>query len=141
MPAMTPEQCRWFLADGTRTAKLATVRSDGRPHVAPVWFVLDGYVLVLTTGRKSVKGRTLTRDPRVAICVDDETFPFAMVVVEGEATLSTEPVALLDWATRIAARYVGPDQALAYGRRNSGSGELLVRVRMDKVLAYEGMAG
>jgi len=141
MPAMSRKQYLAFLVEGTRTAKLATVRRDGRPHVAPVWFLLDGDVLVFTTGKKSVKGRTITRDLRVAVCVDDERFPFTMVVVEGEASLSEDPDALLEWATRIAARYVGPEQAAAFGRRNSGPGELLVRVAMQKVLACTGMAG
>jgi PPOX class probable F420-dependent enzyme len=73
--AMTPERWRAFLAQGTRTAKLATTRSDGRPHVVPIWFVLDGEDLVFTTGGRSVKARNLRRDPRVCLCVDDET-PF-----------------------------------------------------------------
>jgi PPOX class probable F420-dependent enzyme len=141
MPAMTSEQYRQFLAEGTRTAKLATVRRDGRPHIAPVWFVLDGESVVFTTGKKSVKGQDIRRDPRVAICVDDETMPFAMVVVEGLATFSEDRASLLDWATRIAARYVGAQRAAEFGRRNGGPGEILVRVAMDKVLAYGGMAG
>ena len=37
---MTHDEIRAFLLAGTRTAKVATVRADGRPHVAPVWFVL-----------------------------------------------------------------------------------------------------
>ncbi len=57
-----------FLTEGTRTGKLATVRSDGRPHVAPVWFDLDDDgTVVLTTGADSVKGKNLRRDPRVWI--------------------------------------------------------------------------
>jgi hypothetical protein len=42
---------REFLAAGTRTAKVATVRKDGSPHVTPVWFVLDGNDLVFTRTR------------------------------------------------------------------------------------------
>jgi pyridoxine/pyridoxamine 5'-phosphate oxidase len=60
---------------GRRTeaiAKLATVRPDGRPHVAPVWFDLDGNDLVFSTGERSVKGRNLIADRRLSICVDDE---------------------------------------------------------------------
>ena len=47
---MTDEEWRAFVLEGTRTAKVATVRPDGRPHVAPVWFVLDGDDVVFTTG-------------------------------------------------------------------------------------------
>lgn len=141
MPAMTADQYRRLLADGTRTAKLATVRKDGRPHLAPVWFVLDADSIVFTTGKSSVKGRTLLRDPRVSICVDDEEFPYAMVVIEATAQLSEDPSELLTWATRIAARYVAADQAEAYGKRNGAAGELLVRVLLDRIIAYDHMAG
>jgi PPOX class probable F420-dependent enzyme len=141
MPAMTVEQYRQFLSEGSRTAKIATVRADGRPHVAPVWFLVDGDSIVFTTGKGSVKGRNLRRDPRVSICVDDETMPFAMVLIEGTAKLSEDPQALLDWATRLARRYVERMQAEEMGRRNGVPGELLVRVPMEKVIAFDQMAG
>jgi hypothetical protein len=35
---------------------------------------------------------------------------------------------LLHWATRIAGRYMGAEQAEAYGKRNAVEGELLVRI-------------
>ena len=80
---MTDEERRAFLMHGTRTGKLATVRADGRPHVAPIWFVLDGDDLVFNTGATTVKGRNLRRDPRASIVVDDETPPFSYVRVDG----------------------------------------------------------
>ena len=49
MQKMTPEEEKAFLLSGTRTGKLATVRADGRPHVAPVWFLLDGDDVIFTT--------------------------------------------------------------------------------------------
>ena len=137
---MTDDQWRAFLSAGTRTGKLSTVRADGRPHVAPVWFVLDGDDLVFSTGATSVKGRTLARDPRAALCVDAPEPPYSFVIVEGPVELSVEPTAMLEWATRIAARYMGEGQAEAYGRRNSAPGELLVRLRMEKVNAIAAVA-
>ena len=55
MEPMTPPEWRTFLLSGTRTAKLATVRADGRPHVAPIWFILDGDTLVFTTFKDTIK--------------------------------------------------------------------------------------
>lgn len=77
MQTFTAEQ-QAFLLEGTRTGELATVRKDGRPHVVPVWFVLDGDTLVFTTGEASVKATNMRRDPRVAFCVDDETPPLCL---------------------------------------------------------------
>lgn len=140
MPQMTESEWRAFLSHGTRTAKLATTRADGRPHVAPVWFVLDGDDLVLNTGRDTVKGRTLAREPRVMICVDDEEPPFSFALVEGTATLSDDLADVRAWAGRIAARYMGEERAEEYAARNGVPGELVVRVRIEKVVAQRDLA-
>ncbi|GAA1695054.1 PPOX class F420-dependent oxidoreductase [Streptomyces yatensis] len=137
---MTKDQWQKFLMEGTRTAKLSTVRADGSPHIAPVWFLLDGDDLVFNTGQETVKGRNLARDGRVAICVDDDRPPFAFVTLRGRAELIDDLPQVRDWATRIAARYMGEDRAKEFGDRNGVPGELLVRVRIDKVLALAGVA-
>ena len=43
----------WAFLDSTpaHTGKLATVRANGGPHVAPVWFAVDGHEIVSHTGR------------------------------------------------------------------------------------------
>ncbi|GGQ75040.1 PPOX class F420-dependent oxidoreductase [Streptomyces althioticus] len=137
---MTEEEWRAFVSHGTRTGKLATVRADGRPHLAPVWFVLDGGDVVFNTGAATVKGRNLARDGRIALCVDDDRPPFAYVILEGRARLSEDVEELRHWAARIGARYMGEDRAEEFGARNGVPGELLVRVSIDKVLAEKGVA-
>ena len=118
-----------------RTAKLAVVRRDGAPHVAPVWVDLDGDDIVFTTSADTVKGKAILRDPRVSLCWDDEEPPFSFVTVAGTAVLDTDPAALLHWATRIAGRYMGDDRAAEYGRRNAVPPEMVVRVRPTAVVA------
>lgn len=137
---MTEEEWREFVSYGTRTGKLATVRADGRPHLAPIWFVLDGDEVVFNTGTATVKGRNLARDGRIALCVDDDRPPFAYVILEGRARLSEDPGELRHWAARIGARYMGEERAEEFGARNGVPGELLIRVRIDKVLAEKGLA-
>ena len=140
MRTMSGEEVASFLSAGTRTGKLATVRPDGRPHVAPIWFVLDGDVVVFTTAASTVKGRALRRDPRATLCVDDDRPPFAYVMVDGTVTLSDDLDDLRSWATRIAARYMGADQAESFGLRNAVEGELLVRLAPTNVVARAGIA-
>ncbi|MFJ8822466.1 PPOX class F420-dependent oxidoreductase [Streptomyces sp. NPDC102467] len=137
---MTDEEWRAFVSEGTRTAKLSTVRADGSPHIAPVWFVLDGRDILFNTGKETVKGRNLARDGRMALCVDDERPPFSFVTIQGRAELSEDPAELLDSATRIGGRYMGGDRAEEFGRRNAVPGELVVRVRVEKVVAMGDVA-
>jgi PPOX class probable F420-dependent enzyme len=132
---MTEDERRAFLAEGTRTGKLATVRADGRPHVVPIWFVLDGDDLIFNTGADSLKGKALRRDPRVTLCVDDERPPYAFVMVEGTVTLSDDVEAMLPWSTAIGGRYMGADRAEEFGRRNAVDGELLVRLTPTRIVA------
>lgn len=137
---MTEDEWRAFIAEGTRTGKLSTVRADGGPHVVPVWFLLDGGDLVFTTEDRTAKGQNLRRDDRAALCVDDERPPFSYAVLRGRTAISEDPGQLRTWATDIAARYMGPDRAEEYGRRNSIGGMLLVRLRIEHVTAFADIA-
>ena len=118
-----------------KTAKLALVRADGSPHVAPVWVDLDGDDIVFMTSADTIKGKSILRDGRVALCFDDELPPFSFVTIAGSTTTSTDPDELLEWGTPIAARYMGAEQAEAYGRRNAVPPEMVVRVHATRVTA------
>jgi PPOX class probable F420-dependent enzyme len=114
---------------------LGFTASDGRPLVAPVWFMLEGDELVFNTGRDTAKGRAIARDPRLALCVDLPEPPYAFVQVQGRATTSEDPDELLRTATKIGGRYMGLERAEEFGRRNGVPGELVVRLRPIKVIA------
>ncbi len=129
-----------FLQEGTRTGKVATVQENGRPHVVPIWFVLDGEDLLFTTWHTSVKARNMERNGRVAICVDNENPPYDFVMLEGSVTFIDDLAAIRKWATVIGGRYMGADKAEAFGERNGVAGELLVRVQIDKIAAKKEMA-
>ena len=126
-----------FLSAGTRTAMLGYLAADGRPLVAPVWFIVDHGELVFNTGRESAKGRALARASRVVICIDDPHPPYSFVAgcraANKEASVEDCAEDLLDIATRIGGRYMGADRANDFGQRNAVPGELVVRVQPTKV--------
>jgi len=123
-----------------RTAKLATVRADGSPHVAPVWVDLDVDDVVFMTSADTIKGKAILRDPRVSLCWDNERPPFSFVTIAGRATTSTDPDELLEWGTRIGGRYMGADRAAEFGRRNAVPPEMVVRVTPTKIVAQVNLA-
>ena len=137
MKRMSKEEYTEFLLEGTKTGKLATVREDGRPHVVPVWFVLEGDKIVFNTGESSVKARNMLRDPRVSITVDDQAPPYSFVTIEGTAETTDNREETLYWATRIGGRYMGEDRAEEFGKRNSTEGELTVKISPTKIMAYK----
>jgi hypothetical protein len=133
---MNDSEVRDFLTSvPPHTGKLATVRADGRPHVAPVWFVMEGDTIVFNTGESTVKGRNLRRDPRASFCVDDERPPFSFVVVDGTVELSDDVDDLRTSATLIGARYMGAERAEEFGARNGVPGELVVRLRPERMVS------
>lgn len=137
---MTDEEWRAFVSQGTRTAKLATVRPDGAPHVTPIWFLLDGDDIVFNTGRSGVKGRNLRRDGRFALSIDEDRPPYDFVLLRGGVTVSEDLAEVRAWAGRIGARYMGADREAEYAARNGVPGELLVRAHVEHVIAYRAIA-
>jgi PPOX class probable F420-dependent enzyme len=143
MRQMTEAQWRDFVLTGTRTGKLATNRKDGRPHVTPVWFLLDDEGrLVFMTGSTSLKYRSLRRDSRFALCVDDQEPPFSFVMLECAVEEFLDDLELMEeWGTRIGGRYMGADRAEEYGKRNAVPGEYVVRARVERAVALADIAG
>jgi PPOX class probable F420-dependent enzyme len=127
---------RAFLRDPVRPATVATIRKDGSPHVAPVWYELDSDgTIVFTTGATTAKGYAIRRTGRVALCVQDDQPPFSFVIVEGDATWSDDLDLVREWAARLGGRYMGADRADEYGARNGVPGELLIRVTPTRIVS------
>jgi PPOX class probable F420-dependent enzyme len=155
MAEMSKIEIKKFLMQGTFTGKLATVKKDGSSHVIPIWFVLDGGNkggrrgrkgkvddIIFTTDSTSVKAKNIQHDNRVSICVDDQTPPFSFDVVYGTAKIHHyKQRELFRFATKIAQRYVGKENAELYGRRNSTEGEVLVRITPTRIIGEKDIAG
>ena len=148
MAEMSKAELRKFLNEGTFTGKLATVKKDGSSHVVPIWFVYDGNgndnfgSIYITTGSSSIKAENIQRDNRVSLCVDDQTPPFSFVTVQGIANIHPyKEHEVLKWATTIAERYMGKENAEVIGKRNSGEGSVLVQIEPTKIIAEKNITG
>ena len=148
MASMSKSEIRRFLMNGTFTGKLATVRKKGGSHVVPIWFVVDDRTsksgmgdIVFTTGNESTKANNIRLDKRVSICVDNQTPLFSFVTIFGVAKIFPyNQREVLRWATKIAERYMGKSNAKEYGKRNSGEGEVLVRITPKRIIAEKDVA-
>jgi PPOX class probable F420-dependent enzyme len=96
------------LLDAPNLAHLATLLPDGAPHVVPVWVAIDDADrIVFLTDPASVKGRNITRDPRVALSVTAADAPNTMLHVRGRVTDIRDDDA--GWAIidALAEKYLG----------------------------------
>ena len=139
---MDDDEVRAFLtAIPARPAILATVRADGRPHVAPIWYAVDDDgTIVFNTGETTVKGRNLRRTGQAAMTVDDDVAPFSFVSLEGTVAISDDLADVRHWAGVIGGRYMGAERAAEYGERNGVPGELLVRLVPTKIISAADVA-
>ena len=84
---MTPEDIEKFLKE-PHIANLATVRPDGSPHVAPVWFLYDGEQVIVMVEKSAVKIRNIRHEPRIMLSIATDQTPYQYVLASGKATLT-----------------------------------------------------
>jgi PPOX class probable F420-dependent enzyme len=136
---MTADEWRSFVTAGTRLAHIALTRADGRPHVTPVCFILDGDELAFALSPGSVKGNSLARDQRIAVCVSDERQPYSFVTIEGDARTSAEPDRIKHVAAGIADRYYPAQPAAEFAESFVQAGFTAVHISVTNVIARSGL--
>jgi len=115
---------------GPFVASLATVRSNGRPHVTPVWYEYDGLEFVVSTFRQTQKARNIDRKGYAALSIHTAGAPYQHVVVEGTARVGSP----LDnvWRERLAVRYLGETAGRAYVRESGDWDVVAIHIRPVK---------
>lgn len=138
MAAMSPEEIQTFL-DRVRPASLgvvATVRSDGSPHLVPVWYRYDGHVVYIWTDQDRLWVKNVRRDSRVAFSVQEEHPPFAAVILRGHADVLTgNDDAISDEIQRITARYIPAPDVASYIQGWAGL-QTIVQIRPTKITSW-----
>jgi len=108
-------------------ARLAYVWTDGSPRVVPVWFHWNEKEFVVGTPAKAPKLKALKKNPKVALTVDDNTFPHKVLLVRGTARL--EPVKGIVPEYALAAdRYFGETQGKAWVAQLASMIQEMVRI-------------
>jgi PPOX class probable F420-dependent enzyme len=127
------------LLNEANVAVLATVDGQGRPHAAPVWYLYEGGVLVISTGRGSQKHRNVERNPEVTLVVERRTLPYYAVMARGRVEIG--PPLSDEERRRLAVRYLGEERARVYLARTQGEGSVSLRLRPRRLIEYHGRAG
>jgi PPOX class probable F420-dependent enzyme len=115
--SMSTAELEAFLAQTfpTPLGVIATVRSDGSPHIVPVWFRWDTGAVTIWTTETRAWVRNLLRDPRAAFSVQTYEEPYPAVMMRGSATVTTADDAATAGEIRaITRRYIVPDAVEEY---------------------------
>lgn len=84
---------------------ISTLRPDGRPHAMPVWGVWHNDRLFFSTAITSLKARNLLANP---VCTATTESGAEAVIVEGRATVISDPVVLKPVWNAYRAKYNWP---------------------------------
>lgn len=131
MPKLADVERDEFLETPGILMRVSVVREDGSPLVTPIWFVHEDGAIYFTPRAKSEWFSCLRRDPRIALCIDEQPLPYRKVIIEGEAELVYDVGRDDEWRDqyrRIAGRYVDPQAAEAYVRNTIDQPRALFRV-------------
>jgi PPOX class probable F420-dependent enzyme len=128
MTGLTPEQLAIF--GPPNLAYLATVSSDGSPHLSPLWADTRGGMILLNTAEGRTKVENVRRDPRVAVSIHDQGHPHPPVAVLGTVVdITTEGA--LEHIDTLARRYTGEGWTA-----HEGQTRLLLVIRPDRILGW-----
>ena len=135
MAKLSQQEIEAYLVE-PHVAHLVTVRRDGRPHVAPVWYLEeDGRAFVIADSN-AIKMRNIQRNPQLALSIATDQRPFKYVVLEGEGRVTDDDLAAM--IERICVRYDGPERGRAYAREIlSRGGFRLLDIRVTRVIGWK----
>jgi PPOX class probable F420-dependent enzyme len=107
---MSDDEIAEFI-DHSRTATMATLSADGKPHLIAMWYaVVDGEIW-FETKAKSQKAVNLRRDPTITVMIEDgKTYDTLRgVSIDGRAEIvDSDPDLLLRVGISVWERYTGP---------------------------------
>lgn len=109
-------------------AQLATLMSDGSPHVSPVWFEYDGKHILINSAKGRVKDRNIRRDPRVGLDIIDPDNPYRHLSIRGRVVDITEKGAD-EHIDKLSKKYTGQDK---YARRQPGEMRVVYRIEPER---------
>ncbi len=108
-------------------AVVATIRSDGTPHVTPTWVDWDGEHVLINTAEGRSKPKYLRRNPSVSVFVLDPDDPYNWVSITGTAELTHEGAE--EHIHKLSHKYRGQDYDNPKEPRR-----ILVRITPERVL-------
>ena len=94
------------LIDAPNIAHLTTLMEDGFPKAEPVWIGREGDLIIVCTDRRSIKGKNIDRDPRVALSVTDFDNPYEQLLIRGRVVEARDDgdLAIMDV---LSQKYIG----------------------------------
>ncbi|MEM3670763.1 MAG: PPOX class F420-dependent oxidoreductase [Thermoprotei archaeon] len=120
------------LIEGKNFANIATVESNGWPHVTTVWVDREGDTILVNTAVGRKKHRNLSRDPRVSLAINNVSNPYEAVFIQGKVVQAVEGNEAENHIHKLSKKYTGRDKyPLAPGEKR-----VLYKIEPVKVVTW-----
>ena len=137
---LTKEEIAQFLS-GPIVARIATVKEDGAPYIAPIWQYYDGEVMWVIPRERSVFVKHIRRSPRVAVSCAYDTAPWTRVLIQGRAEIveGPKPVEglIAEIGEQMAVRYLG-EHGAEYASITWDRPRYLIKIIPEKITSWTG---
>ena len=127
---------------GIQMAVMATINSDGSPHLSPNWYYYDGDQLFFVTTKERKKFYNLRKDQRISVCVYEPPLASNYVIVEGAVIVDDLVPTSELWRTArlVIERYVNSADVDNYIERWKTEPRILVTITPDKIHTRPGLS-
>ncbi|HEY8785242.1 MAG TPA: PPOX class F420-dependent oxidoreductase [Candidatus Limnocylindria bacterium] len=126
---------RTFLEE-KRFAAVGSKNPDGSPHLAVMWYLLDGDDIVVNSAQGRIKDRNLAADPRMSVLVEDG---YRWIRVDGRAAIEHDQTIAHADIRRLAARYYEDERKVEEAVKNNFSKQHRITYRLPiRRVASEG---
>ena len=125
---------------GIKMAVMATINSDGSPHLSPNWYYYDGERLFFVTTKERKKFYNLKRDQRISVCVYEPPLASDYVVMQGPAIIDDLVPTSNLWGTArlVIERYVDAVDVDTYIERWKTEPRILVTITPETIFTRPG---
>lgn len=127
---MASEEQQAFL-ERNRLVIVGIGRTAGPPHMSPVYYVMDGEDVVISTTGSRFKAKAVRRNAEVSLCVLAEEMPFPYLLIYGTGTIEEHDAAgvMMKVAEKMSGKAL-PDAARpAIEERARNEGRVVLRVK------------
>lgn len=131
----------WTFAESQKSIHVATIQRDGRPHLVPLWFAIDGGAFVLETFTKSQKVKNLERDPRITLMLEsgEEYAQLRGATIYAEAELVRDVERVHELHLKVLLRNSGdiPREILEKASRGMAPKKTAILVVPQRVISWD----
>ena len=117
---------RAFLAE-KRFAVVGTKNLDGSPHLAVMWYLVDGDDIVVNSAQGRIKDRNLAADPRMSVLVEDG---YRWIRIDGRAKIEHDQATARADIRRLAARYYEDERKVEEAMKSNFSKQHRITYRL-----------